>query len=73
MVFEEESALKEISDCAFSGCTNLRNIQLPDGLEKIGAECFSDSGLEEVVVPRNVVVIEEDAFKSSKNLKKVSF
>ena len=73
VVFEAGSALKEISDCAFLGCTSLMNIQLPDGLEQIGAGCFSDSGLEEVVVPRNVVVIEEDAFKGDKNLKRVSF
>ena len=49
------------------------NIQLPDGLEKIGAGCFSDSGLEEVVIPGDVTVIENYAFNGIRNLKRVSF
>ena len=38
--------MKTMHDSVFDDCYNLKNVQFPDGLEKIGAECFNGSGLE---------------------------
>ena len=65
--------MKDIGTWAFYKCNNLAKITFPDGLETIGAGCFSESGLKEVVIPSNVTVIGKNAFKESKNLKKISF
>ena len=34
------STLKRIGYSAFTGCRNLKAIELPDGLEYLGEECF---------------------------------
>ena len=62
VVFEAGSALKEIGNHAFCGCTSLKHIQFPNGLETIGIHCFYESGLEEVVLPANVKSIKSCAF-----------
>ena len=62
VVFEAGSALKKIGDYAFCNCTVLKNVQLPDGLETIGTDCFWNSGLEEVVFPASVREIGACAF-----------
>lgn len=37
--------LTSIEDGVFCSCVNLKSIKLPDKLEKVGAHCFSGSGL----------------------------
>lgn len=56
------STLKAIECGAFRGCKNLRSVQLPDELEKIGEDCFRCSGLERFVSPASVKEIETGAF-----------
>ena len=63
VVFETGSTLKKIGDYVFWYCTSLRSIQFPDCLETIGRYCFSDSCLEDVVIPASVKNIEPWAFK----------
>ena len=46
IVIERGSKLKTMHNSVFYDCYNLKNIRLPDGLEKIGIKCFNDSGLE---------------------------
>lgn len=49
-------------------------MQLPDGLDRIGRDAFSDcDALEEVVIPASVTTIDPYAFASCDNLKKVTF
>ena len=45
VVFEEGSLLRTIGEEAFMGCTDLKSIQLPDGLREIGLRAFRESGL----------------------------
>ena len=66
IVFEAGSVLKKISNRAFDGCTNLKNIQLPDNLETIEINCFWGSGLEAVVLPVSVKEVGADAFHRCK-------
>ena len=46
--------LKSIGGQAFSHCYSLKHIQLPSGLEKIGARCFAESGLWNIAFPESV-------------------
>lgn len=54
--------MKQIEYNAFKGCENLRHVQLPNGLEKIGVDGFNSSGLEEIVFPPNVKIVCPRAF-----------
>ena len=55
--------VKEIGYGAFSGCTNLENLTIPDSVERIDYTAFSDCGnLKQVTIPRSVKFIEQYAF-----------
>jgi hypothetical protein len=63
---------KVIADCVFYDNENLKKIEFPDSLERIGNESFrSCKSLEEISVPEGVDIIGESAFMYS-GLKKVS-
>lgn len=62
-----------IGSSAFSGCTGLVSCELPDGLKEIGSDAFFKSGLENIVIPDSVELIEHYAFMNCKNLKNVEF
>lgn len=63
----------EIQEGAFAGCTKLKEIELPDSLERLGAICFAGSGLRGVKIPKNVVEISEKAFLACRGLQEVTF
>lgn len=51
-----------IEDGAFSDCSALTSITLPDGLESIGDEAFSGTSLESIDIPTSVTSIGDGAF-----------
>ena len=53
--------------------SDLKKVTLLEGLEKIGYECFNESGLEEIIIPKSVKTIEWSAFYGCKSLRKVVF
>lgn len=53
---------------AFQGCTKLKHIDLPEGLEYLGEYCFSGTGLESLHIPDCVKVIPTSYFWNSKSL-----
>ena len=67
------STLKRIECRTFAGCKNLKTVELPNGLEYIGKECFYESGLESVRIPSALKTIEGWTFFNCKNLKHVEF
>jgi len=70
LYFEEDSKLNLINNGAFGGCDNLKKIVLPDrepGV-KLDGNVF-DSGLEEIVISKNSIVI--SGFQKCSNLKDV--
>ena len=71
VAFEDGSALRKIGQGAFSGCICLRNIDLPDNLEEIGAGAFQGSNLEGLVVPKSLRILQQNAFQDCVNLKTV--
>lgn len=55
----------EICECAFGGCDNLTDVQLPDTLKKLDKLAFFSCGtLERFYIPSSVTDISEDAFVS---------
>ena len=55
--------LKDVEQRTFMCCGRLRRVQLPNRLEHIGAACFCNSGLEEIVLPSSVKVVGMCAFQ----------
>lgn len=51
-----------IEDNAFSGCSKLTSINLPEGLTKIGYQAFKSAGLYNISIPKNVKSIGTGAF-----------
>ena len=67
-------SVKTIGSLAFTRRPRLKKVQLPEGLDRIGRDAFSDcDALEEVVVPASVSTIDAYAFASCDALKKVTF
>ena len=56
---------------AFSGLENLRNITLPQSLERIETGSFTKLGLQIINIPENVTSIESYAFNTCKQLETV--
>ncbi len=61
----------ELTDCvtiahgAFGECNNIRNIVLPEGLEKIGAWAFNNVSVRALKLPSSVKEVGENAFTRS--------
>lgn len=53
---------------AFSNCTSLLNIEIPESVVAIEEYCFASSGLKQIVIPNSVQVIGNKAFQNCKNL-----
>lgn len=60
ITFSEKSVLKTIGNGAFTGCTKLKEIVLPDSLESVGTSVFSN--VEEVTVGKNLSSLGSKAF-----------
>lgn len=58
----------EIGRMAFAYCSSLTNIQLPTSLIKLEELCFHKSGLESVVLPKNLVLMGSSPFCCCNNL-----
>lgn len=68
-----DKRIKEIADSAFSGCSNLKSVTIPDTVTKIGAESFSGCGrLQNVTIPDSIKSIGLDAFKGCTALKSIT-
>ena len=62
----------ELPQGAFQTTTSLKHIKLPKNLTAIGAYAFQDSGIEELMVPKNVSSLGSDIFYYARNLKALS-
>jgi len=58
----------------FSDCKKLTNIELPEGLTRIGDGAFSGcTGLTNIKLPKNLAFIGEQVFEGCKNLKGINY
>lgn len=68
--FEEGSALETIWVSAFSECINLKSINIPESVTRIGGDAFNGcSNLELSSLPANLTTIGDKAFYGCDNLK----
>ena len=58
------SCATEIGAGAFSGFTNISEVELPENLTTIGYSAFANSSLTKVTIPSGVTSIGKDAFKA---------
>ncbi len=66
-----KDGIKGISDSAFSNCSNLKAIVLPNTIVDIGIRAFDGIGATEITIPSSVKRIGED-FVRGKNLKSIT-
>lgn len=64
-------SVTSIGASAFSGCTQLTTVSIPDSVTEIGASAFSDCALTAVQLPESVAAIDSGAF-SSDSLQRIS-
>lgn len=62
------STVTDIDDRAFCSCEQLKHVDFPAGLKRIGEEAFSHAGLESIELPNGVEYIGAEAFASCKEL-----
>ena len=63
-----------ISSRAFSNCTSLHEIFLPEGIAEIGEKTFANcNSLEEVVLPKTLKKIGYGAFEQNVNLRFIKY
>ena len=70
--FESGSKIKNIARYSFKSCVNLKEVKLPNTLEKISYGAFEDCmRLEKVVIPSSVKTIEDNAFSGCSSLEEI--
>ncbi|MBD5356325.1 MAG: leucine-rich repeat protein [Bacteroides sp.] len=60
-----------IEDWAFYNTNSLKSIELPETLTAIGDDAFYDSGLENIIIPKDVTSYGSNIFENCTNLKTV--
>ncbi len=74
IIFEEGSRLQTIGDRAFLGARfeEVQEIQLPEGLQKMGERAFDDcQGLQKITIPESVQTIGSHCFRLCRSLERV--
>ena len=61
-------SLITISESAFEGCISLNNIEIPSKVQFVGKASFQNTGIDKILIPASVQVIEKFAFSSCKYL-----
>ena len=67
------SELTELSTAVFYGCTSLKTLDIPETVTAIGSSAFQSSGLESIVIPSNVTIVNFQCFLENSNLQSVTF
>ena len=65
-------SLETIENCAFSGCSNITEIKLNEGLTSIEWDAFRGTGLSRVFIPYSVEEIGPSAFKCEMEVESIN-
>ncbi len=72
-VIPTDSSVTSIGSSAFSGCTNLTSITIPEGVTSIGSSAFFDcTSLESVTISEGVASISNRAFSGCTSLESIT-
>ena len=72
-VIPDDGSVISIGDYAFSGCSGLRSITIPDSVTSIGYSAFEDcSGLTSITLPDSVTNIGDYAFQDCSGLTSIT-
>ena len=67
------SSLRGIGNHAFWGASQLKTVNLPEGLEEIGEFAFSETRVGSIVIPSTVEMVRSEAFSRCRGLIRVSW
>ncbi|MCI5797301.1 MAG: leucine-rich repeat domain-containing protein [Firmicutes bacterium] len=68
-IIPTDGSVTSIGDSAFSGCSGLISINIPDNVTSIGGNAFwGCSGLTSIIIPSNIAKIGSSAFEFCENL-----
>lgn len=71
---EIPSTVMELPTYAFSGCVNLVNVTISEGLKIIHGCAFQNcERLPKIVLPKSIQIIEDNVFNNCPSLKKINF
>lgn len=65
------STLKRIEGEMCVACENLKDVEIPEGVEQIGKWCFFGSKIEEITLPSTLKQISQDTFACCSSLKTI--
>ena len=71
--FLPNSKLNKIGSFAFYGCSNLKELSIPNNIKSITFKCFEFSGLLEFFFPNSTQKVDKKAFFNCMNLTKIKF
>ena len=66
------SSLTQIPIDMFGNCWSLETVNIPDGVEEIGEQAFTQSAIKEIVFPESIKLISDSAFGGCINLTKIT-
>ena len=64
--------LTTIGNSAFSGCSKLASIYIPESVNKIENYAFSNSGLRTFTLPQNITIIPNYVFNNCDSLRTIT-
>ena len=64
-----KKGVTSVCDYAFTGCSNLKSLSLPEGLVSIGVKSFASTKIKKLVIPASVRRIGQCAFWGGERLK----
>ena len=67
-----EYGVTNISSYAFFECRTMTSISIPESVTEIGRSCFEWCGIESVIVPNSVTILNAQAFLNCWQLKSIS-